>query len=573
MQVNKLENLPFYWATRFVRTLYKQGIKNVVISPGSRSTPLTLAFACHPGFSKTIAIDERSAAFVALGQSKAFGKPSVLVCTSGTAVANYFPAINEAHSSGVPLIIASADRPAVSREVGASQTMDQLNIFGNKTVFFYDTGEPSTIEENLNRVETAAIQSVYYSTKKAGVAHINFPFNKPLEPEVDFLNRIEEENKSLANIFDKDLFNEVSESVLSDSIWQLLLEAKKPIIVVGPLNHFENSRYIIPLAKKLNAPILAEPGSNLEPTEYQIKGYAGFLRPNDNIQSLEPDLIIRMGASPVTKAAQSFLNTHKKVTQIRFTHPRLWQDGDVPADFYIPAPQKIRISDITGNAKSTWLDAWKKAEKNYQKSKIALFENTDTLTDGFIFHQLGAKLPKDGYVMLSNSFPVRDLALFSSIEGKEIYVNRGVAGIDGIISTTIGIGTQLNTTGTLFIGDIAFLHDSNALLSHRYINKPLVIVVLNNNGGNIFRMLPIYELKEKHLDYFETPQQASIKHLCKGYAVPHHLVTNTDQLSQLYEQLITVPGVHVIECKTDADYSMQERQTLWQFSILGEDEA
>ncbi len=567
MQASNPKNLPFFWATRFVRTLYNQGINSVVISPGSRSTPLTLAFACHPGFKKIIAIDERSAAFIALGQAKATGIPSVLVCTSGTAVANYLPAVSEADNSGVPLIIASADRPAVSRDIGASQTMDQLNIYGKKAVFFYDAGEPNPLEENQTRIETAAKQCVHYAVKNSGVAHINFPFSKPLEPGIDFLNLIEQENKALPVYSKNDLAKENSETIFHDNLWQTLLNAQKPVIVVGPLNHFENSSYILPLAKKLNAPILAEPGSNLEPTEYQIKGYSAFLRSKENNELLQPDLIVRMGAFPVTKAAQSFLETHKNIQQIRFTHPRLWQDGDVPADVHIPAPAKIKMSDLTGGSKSKWLDLWKKTEQKYLNSQNKLFENTDNLTDGFVFNHLGDRLPKNSFVMLSNSFPVRDLALFSNPEGKEIYVNRGVAGIDGIISTTIGISTQLNKAGTLFIGDIAFLHDTNALLSRKYIENPLVIVVLNNNGGNIFRMLPIYDLKEKHLEYFETPQQVDFGALCKGYDVSYKLVTKNSELNSVYEQFITEPGVHVIECRTNADISMQERHTLWQFSM------
>ncbi len=565
MQVNDPQNLAFYWSTLFVRTLYEEGLRHVVISPGSRSTPLTLAFSSHPGFSKTIAIDERSAAFIALGQAKAFGKPSVLVCTSGTALANYAPAVFEATNSGIPMIIASADRPPHLRGVGASQTIDQLKIFGNLTVFFHDAGEPSSEFPKLKRIETAAKQSYYYSTSQSGVAHVNFPFNKPLEPEADFLNEIEDENSRHAERSNTDYNSEQGDTTLGEKFWSQLVSAERPVIIVGPLNKHQEIPFILPLAKILKAPILAEPGSNIPNSKHTITGHAGFLRNDGILNELSPDLIIRFGAAPITRAGQTFLEANSDSIQIHFTHPTIWQDGDSIPDKHIPLTGNLQIPDITGAAQSSWLKEWKKTEKDFESYCETEIKPSTPLTDGYVFTTLTKLLPKKNFSMLSNSFPVRDMALFGKYKDKELYVNRGAAGIDGIISTAIGLSQVLDKKGVLFIGDIAFLHDSNALLSKEYVNRPLVIIILNNGGGTIFRMLPVYKLKEKHRTYFETPQSVRIVSLCRAYDVAHTLVTRPEQLIIAFEQAIEKKGVQVIECLTDADDSMLERHKLWNF--------
>ncbi|MFA5667889.1 MAG: 2-succinyl-5-enolpyruvyl-6-hydroxy-3-cyclohexene-1-carboxylic-acid synthase [Balneolaceae bacterium] len=565
MQANEPQNISFNWCTHFVRTLHQQGVRHVVISPGSRSTPLTLAFAAHPGFTKTIVIDERSAAFIALGQAKAKGIPSVLVCTSGTALANYAPAVFEAKNSGIPLIIASADRPPHSRNVGSSQTIDQLKIFGDHAVFFHDAGEPSSDANKLKRIETAAIQSVYYSQSKTGVAHINFPFDKPLEPTAEFLNSVELKNSRLTTPTDTDYNQEFGETSFGDNFWSQLISAEKPVIMVGPLNNFDNLDFILPLAKKLNAPLLVEPGANIPTSKHHITGYTGFLKNEDVATELAPDLIIRCGAYPITRAAQTFLERNKDLIQIQFMHLNIWQDGDVFPDKHIVAPSNLHIPDITGNAQPSWLKAWKKAESKFKTYREDAMQPSTPLTDGYVFTTLSKLIPKNSFTMLSNSFPVRDLALFTDYTNRETYVNRGAAGIDGITSTTIGLSQTLNKTGVLFIGDIAFLHDSNALLSKEYVKKPLVIVLLNNGGGTIFRMLPIYEHKEKHREYFETPQSVRIVSLCRAYEIGHTLVTRPEQLVTAFEEVIEKDGIHVIECLTDADNSMLERHKLWNF--------
>lgn len=565
MQESDPQNLAFYWSTLFVRTLFEEGVRDVLISPGSRSTPLTLAFSAHPGFNCRVVLDERSAAFMALGQAKASGKPSVLVCTSGTALANYYPAVQEATASGIPLIIASADRPPHLRGIGSSQTIDQIKIFPS-AVFFHEAGEPVHKKLSLERIKTLARQAVHFSVQRSGVAHVNFPFSKPLEPDSDYLQAIEKENTSHSRQAHADYNQETGPTHMGEKFWSELIAAEKPVLITGPEEHFRSTEVVSSLARALGAPILVEPGSNIPSSKYTITGFGGFLRNTDILGELEPDLILRFGSFPVTQSISNYLEYYSGVPQISFTHNELWRDGDYAPSRYVRLQGELEIPDITGNASSSWLKRWKKLEKQYKAYLDDQVQPSTPLTDGYIFNQLDNLLPKKSFIMLSNSFPVRDMALFTNYDGRDIYVNRGAAGIDGIISTTIGLSQNLQKPGVLFIGDLAFLHDVNALLSSDYVNQPLVIVILNNAGGTIFRMLPVFKLRDKYQDYFETPQNVRISSICRGYHVDHSLVSRPEQLIQAFEEVIEKNGIHVIECITDADESMIERQKLWNFT-------
>lgn len=572
MQENEPQNLAFYWCTLFVRSLFEEGVRNVVISPGSRSTPLTLAFSVHSGINKTIAVDERSAGFIALGQAKASGVPSVLVCTSGTALANYSPAVFEATTSGTPIIIASADRPPHLRGLGASQTIDQIKIFGNQTVYFHEAGEPSTKSPNQKRIQVAAKQAVVNSIEHHGVSHINFAFDKPFEPEADFLKSIEKENHYHSKRSQTDYSQHLNETELGEKFWSQLISAEKPLIIVGPKSVNTDLGFITPLARALSAPIIAEPGSNIPSSKHIISGYSGFLKDSDYRELLKPDLVIRAGAFPTSKGVQELLEDCEGIHQIAFSNHNLPNYGNFPVDRTVHLKSSLAIPDVNGNAAPTWLKEWKKISKKYSSFLIDNINPSTPLTDGFIFKEAADLIPKKSFLMLSNSFPIRDLALFSDFSGQEIYVNRGAAGIDGILSTTVGLSSVLKKTSVLFIGDIAFLHDINALLHARNVTEPLVIIVLNNGGGTIFRMLPIYKMKEKHTQFFETPQDFKIVSLCRGFNVGHTIVSKPEQFAPAFENYVTKPGVHVIECITDADDSMIERHKLWNFSLSSQNE-
>ena len=558
-----IENLAFYWSTIFVRRLFESGVRHAIISPGSRSTPLTLAFAAHPGISKHIVIDERSAAFIALGIAKSSGVPAVLVCTSGTAVANYFPAVIEASESNIPLIILSADRPASLIHIGSSQTIDQQNIYGTYTRFFHYMGEPVDNDRELARVRKAADQAYYFATHKAGVAHINLPFKKPFEPSKKFYSSIANENQEILNLFkEEDPVTEHTITTLNDHIWSNLVSAEKPIIIVGPRTVADANDSIFKLAECLKAPILVEAGCYLPEHEHIISSVDGYIRNEKNIDTLRPDLIIRFGTQTVSKGLFSLLRGNLDIPQISFFDHDSWSDEPISASMSVALRGDIDISKISGAAPKKWLKTWKKAEKEFRKSRKETLSKSSTLTDGYVFHTLQKLITEEMFVMLSNSFPVRDMNLFQD-HNPNNFVNRGAAGIDGITSTAIGVAIDKQTPGVLFTGDLAFIHDSNALRSLSELNHPLLIVVLNNGGGTIFKSLPIHQLKDVYQTYFETPQHVSFTHLCRAHGIKHTLVTKRDQLEDSFRRALEDQKSIVIECITDADRSMKERTALW----------
>ena len=558
-------NLNFYWGSLFVRSLYKQGIDRVIISPGSRSTPLTLAFAAHAGFKKTINIDERSAAFMALGMSKTDGIPTCLLCTSGTAVANYLPAIIEATQSNVPLIVLSADRPPHLRGIGASQTIDQLKIFGYYPVLFHEVGEPKNHHSSFLRLQRAALQAVQAAVTKKGVSHLNFPFSKPFEPKSDFLEKISKENNTQIKGDFSALSTSSQKVRLPQKFWKSVSKSTKPLLVAG----CEINRSLIPsireLAKVLGTPILTEAGSNIFASKYTITGFDGFLRNKHIAKDLIPDLIIRFGKDPVSKALHQFLIENKNVEQIRCISNNKISDESLTASDFINVETNFEINSIEYSSDKEWLKKWLSYQKKYLAYKERIMFPRSPLTDGYVFHTISSLISTNSFVMLSNSSPIRDMALFGEYSKKEIYVNRGTAGIDGILSTAIGISMSSKKTGVLFIGDIAFLHDSNALLKLHEVEETLIVIVLNNGGGSIFKMLPINTYKKSFSTYFETPQSVSLAALCRAHKINHVLISRPEQIVSSFESLINKSGAHIFECITDGKDSMNLRNQLWSF--------
>ena len=558
-------NVALQWTNIFFQSLCKYGVEHVVISPGSRSTPLTLAASSNPNLQKHVILDERSAAFTALGIGKASNIPAVLVCTSGTALANYYPAVIEARQSGVPIILATADRPPHLRATGANQAIDQLKIFGDYPVFFHEVGEPRSGTKDLQRIRLLAQQSVSVSREKRGPVHLNFPFRKPLEPTDEVLDQIQEENKELlsSNVRNKNTSTAFS---LSTSLQKTLSSARKPLIIIGPLAPNDDVESISKLADELDAPILSESSIDSPNT---IHRFAGFLRNADRRNHLEPDVILRFGFQPTSKNLTLALDEWDTKHHFHFTSTDDWQDATFcGAERIRWMGQKIQLENSPTKTDSTWMESWKQIENEFDNYSQKTISQYSELTDGNVYYQLTPKIPTNHFIAVSNSFPARDINLFGRQSSTiPLFLNRGASGIDGVTSTAMGIAKGLQKSGVLFTGDLAFLHDTNALLNHKNMTQSLVIVVINNGGGSIFRMLPIHKNKQHFESYFETPQDVDINTLVSAYDIPHYLVKSFPELQNL--DLSSVinkhKGLSIIECQTDADASMELRNKLWSF--------
>ncbi len=573
-------DLLYHWTSTFVSELYTLGLRHVVISPGSRSTPLTLALSQHSGIQKHVVLDERSAAFIALGIGMKSGVPAALVCTSGTAVANYFPAVIESGASGIPMLVLSADRPPIERNVGANQAMDQQFLFGNKAVFFADAGEPRTDESDFARLRTLADQAWYTAVESGGTSHVNFPFRKPLEPGSDTLSQLPAffSESMLRGAFIESGLSTTQELFSADLLKEIEA-AEKPLVICGPSGGQHNLNSAISWLASLGIPVLLEAGASfrhsdsIDPSHSSfILGFNSFLRLKELRESLKPDLILRFGAFPTGKAAGDFLATHKNVRTICFEFDKKWTHASLGNYKRVVVARKTPVTlpekPVSTKISETWVNRWKSLSQSYNESVVRASEDFSGLRDGDVWMTISAHISPQTELMVSNSFPVRDIDQFAPelILNRNIYMNRGVSGIDGITSTAVGIAKVSESPLLLVTGDLAFLHDITSLLS---LQKPdsarLTILVINNGGGGIFRMLPVYNNSDWYETYFGTPQNADIPTICKGFGIPCRQVATPGELRSALEQS-TSGTCRVIECLTDAEASMLQRKTLWENS-------
>lgn len=561
----KEENRAFFWASVFIHSLSCAGIDNIVISPGSRSTPLTLAAADCSNIKTHVILDERSAAFFALGIGKATKKPAALICTSGTSVANYYPAVIEARMSSVPLLVLTADRPPHLRNTGANQAIDQRHIFGKYPVFYHDVIEPVMDNKKLSQLADLATASITKAIKNQGPVHLNFPFSKPLEPEPNFISSAAEKIEPfLLESAPFSMDDQAKQHSFGIDIHKKIRRAKRPLIIIGQLASQSNLSAIFKLSEQLNAPVLSESGFiNSDST---IEGFEGFLRNKTARAQLEPDLILRFGRQPASKSVLLAVKTWSPNDHIYFLDSDQQVDIDSATTMFRNWNGNLFEMADLASAGDQWIKQWKSTEEKYVETSEKYVERCAALTDGHVYHRLVPQIPSDWFVFVSNSFPARDRSMFSRWKDQPCFSNRGASGIDGITSTAMGISTGLDRPGILFTGDLAFLHDTNALLNAKKINQPLVIVVINNSGGSIFRMLPVAEHGEYFSRYFETPQQVDIQALTASYGTYSTTVDNIDDLQRInLKELVaeSETNVVVLECRTDPDASMELRNKLW----------
>ncbi|MGM0588782.1 MAG: 2-succinyl-5-enolpyruvyl-6-hydroxy-3-cyclohexene-1-carboxylic-acid synthase [Bacteroidota bacterium] len=572
-QVPDAQNIATWWAAQAIDELGRLGIQHLVISPGSRSTPLTMAASAHPDLESHVILDERSAAFTALGMGRATGIPAVLICTSGTAVANYLPAVVEARQSGIPLLLMTADRPPHLRQVGASQAIDQLKIYGDYPVFTHEVGEPQPSPKDTQRLRMAVDQAVQASITEGGPSHLNFPFRKPLEPEAPWLRELQlhwESDAHFGHPFTRNYRTVIQSTEWPIDIRERLKSARRPLFIAGPQRPFDlQTTGFSEWAQAMDAPLLVDAGAQPVVHPHVIAGYDGWLRTSHRDPKWQPDLIIRLGDQPVSKALElAFQGWDCPILQIDTRGS--WQDATLNGGLRWRLDRLPEWpNDLTVNTESDWLNNWQEKDQSWQLRRKQLLRKIDSLTDGHVyFHLLNQveSLPQQLNGMVSNSFPVRDMMLFgpSSFPVHRMHVTRGASGIDGITSAAIGATIASGHPSVLFTGDLAFLHDSNALLQHSKSIPPLLIIVLNNGGGDIFKMLPIQDHPEQFDRFFKTPQQTNLGALCEAHGVPHREISSIETLrEQSINDLLPDRGLRVIECITDSEASMTLRRELW----------
>ncbi|MCM3692007.1 2-succinyl-5-enolpyruvyl-6-hydroxy-3-cyclohexene-1-carboxylic-acid synthase [Neobacillus niacini] len=567
--MNHQESLAAYLAA-FVVELVQTGIKDVVVSPGSRSTPMAMVMAEHPAINIHIHVDERSAAFFALGIAKATNKPVAILCTSGTAAANYFPAIIEARYSRVPLLVLTADRPHELREVGAPQAIDQIHLYGQHVKWFADMALPENSDELIRYARTVGARAAAIASQApAGPVHLNFPFREPLIPKLDEeIFELKERPMGYVNVRNGELtiredeFREIS---------QKLNGYQKGIIVCGNIADNRFAQAVTQLAASLNFPILADPlsqlRSGLHPLENIVEAYDTFLRNEDAKAYLKPDVILRFGAMPVSKALTIFLKENHQTEQFVIDGAGGWRDPATLSTEMIFCDETIfceQLSTLTEARESTdFLEKWQEVNE-LTKANMALIKDSQMLSEGRLFYQLAEMLPEEATLFVGNSMPIRDLDSFFLNNHKSIKVmaNRGANGIDGTVSTALGAALYSKPL-YLILGDLTFFHDLNGMIAAKLYGLDIRIIVVNNNGGGIFSFLPQSQHPKNFELLFGTPLNLEFEHAVAMFSGNYTKVKDWEHLRELMNQSIEVKGLNVYEVVTNRDSNLTQHREFW----------
>jgi 2-succinyl-5-enolpyruvyl-6-hydroxy-3-cyclohexene-1-carboxylate synthase len=500
-------NLHIAWARLFLRAAASAGVTEVVLSPGSRSTPLAVAAATTEGLRVHVVVDERSAAFFALGQARASGRPSLLICTSGTAGAHYFPAVIEASQSFVPLLVVTADRPWELQDAAAPQTIDQLKLFGSYARHYAELGLPDPSPSALVSVPRIAAQSVARALGPVpGPVHVNARFRKPLEPVSapgpepfqplweELMERGVCRVHPPASAPDERAVAEIAERAAS---------AERGLIVCGPapLASGAGRDRLLALARATGFPLLPEGTSQVRfggdrRGVISCSAFDAILRAPELRALGAPDLILEIGTPPTSAGYAAFLAAHPRCPRFVIA-PHGWNDprGDA-AGLVLAEPAELaarvvaRLPEI--RALSPWAEAFARADEKAQ----ALVDRAllgDRLSEGAIARAVVSGCPEGSILAVGNSTPVRDLDAYCPASRRDLRVmhQRGASGIDGLVSGAAGAASVSPGPVTLLLGDLSLLHDLTGLGLARKLKGPLAVVVVQNGGGRIFDQLPI----------------------------------------------------------------------------------
>lgn len=573
-----MPNANTLYANVFVDALVAAGLKRICLLPGSRHTPLILAFARHRGtIDITSHLDERSAAFFALGLAIARNEAVALVCTSGSAGANFFPAIIEARQSRLPLLVLSADRPPELRHSGANQTIDQIKLYGDAVAWFVDAPLPEAHPTPLvlRNLRTLAARALHKTA--GGVVHINLPFRKPFEPDDDDADIMNIDRSAPARISSA---NRADASALDDLLHSVALP-KKGIIYFGhgscrtSAEAVALTRWAARLSRRCGYPILAEYTSNMRNSGLSADGvyeplgaYESYLGSDacdfDSIEAL-----IRFGAPPLSKAMGDLVAQANLERHIYCSRDGQWADDShsitelIHFDPSAAAPMPY-AKDPPPMEETAFRDRIHLAEKiawNVIDEELAAGE----FFDGAAVYDVVDLMPADGLIFAGNSLPLRHLDQFGKPSERSIlaFANRGASGIDGNISTALGIGAaHRDRPLAAIVGDITFYHDMNGLLAISRCGLPVTIVLLNNGGGGIFQRLPIRQFEPVFSDYFITAHGLDFSHAARLYGLQYRRAHDRQTFRGAFGEAVAGRGSTLIEVGTDARYDLQRREQI-----------
>jgi 2-succinyl-5-enolpyruvyl-6-hydroxy-3-cyclohexene-1-carboxylate synthase len=559
-------------ASAFVEELARSGLRQAVVCPGSRSTPIALALARDPRIEVSVVVDERSAGFFALGAAQAGGQPVAVLTTSGTAAANLHPAVCEADESGIPLIALTADRPPELRAVGAGQTIDQLKLYGEAVRWFCEVGTHEADDAGLLHLRQTACRAVEAArVPRPGPVHVNLSWRDPLGPEpsddVTAGSALAREGRDSRPLTASASPPPPVADVLVEMIGEHLERNGHGLIVCGRQPDPALAEPIAALASAAGYPLLAEPTSQLRCGAHDrslvVSGYDAIARARPD--ALTPDLILRFGELPTSKALRQWLaalpNCPQLVIDSRFgwSEPTRQAAAMVRAD---PAALAAALArSVETSADDEWVGAWRTADAAAEDAAARELAGAE-LSEPAVHRALGDLYADGEIVYTASSMPIRDQEVFlrPGAASARFLANRGANGIDGLISSGIGAAVATGAPAWIVTGDLGLHHDSNGLAALRHAAAPVRIVVLNNDGGGIFEHLP--QASQLERNEFEqilaTPLGYDVAALAAAYGVPHRRIESVSDLREA-----TSAGTAVIEARIDrvANVALRNRLT------------
>jgi 2-succinyl-5-enolpyruvyl-6-hydroxy-3-cyclohexene-1-carboxylate synthase len=580
-------NRNFAFAAALFEELQRAGVRHACVCPGSRSSPLAVAIARSSGLRAWTHVDERAAAFFALGLAKTERCPVALVCTSGTAAANFLPAVVEAHYARVPLLVLTADRPHEVRDFGAPQTIDQVRLYGSHVRWFAEAAIPEPGEASLRYARALACRAVAEASGVTpGPVHLNLPFREPLDPRIVTGDAVPLESALAARgrpprpytraqpanaLPSADEVNELAELARSHA---------RGVIACGPLDLDAGAvDAVVQLGVATGWPILAEPTAQLRSGAHVTHGallaHADLLLRNAAFASAQaPDVVLRIGPMPTSKAFRQWIERHPPEQLVVVDPGSRWEDPSHQVNWMLradPALLAERVarqlgSSLAARREARWIGAWLTAEKAAQRVLAHEISTATGLGVPALVQALAAALPDDALLYVASSMAVRDVDLYWPLGPRRLRVlcNRGANGIDGVVSSALGAAAAHPGPCALLTGDLAFLHDAGGLLAAHRHRLGLTIVVVNDDGGGIFSLLPIAEFGEAagFETFFRTPHGLDLATVAQGFGAHATRAATIDALRAALTQSLGSPHLHVIEVPLDRALDVATRRRL-----------
>ncbi|WP_310423017.1 2-succinyl-5-enolpyruvyl-6-hydroxy-3-cyclohexene-1-carboxylic-acid synthase [Chamaesiphon sp. VAR_48_metabat_135_sub] len=575
------------WGYLIIEELVRNGIDYFVISPGSRSTPLTATVAQHPQAQKIVCLDERAAAFHALGYARATGNPAVLICTSGSAAANYLPAVIEAAIDHIPLIILSADRPPELRQTGANQTIDQVNLYGSYPKWQFDLPCP-TWEIDANLVLTTIDLAVSKSRQApGGVVHLNCMFREPFgstNAPVDMPSRLGRWNDSRFSggeapptpytRYASKLTVPTPDEI--NSLVEIIQSNGKGMLVVGQLKSTTEIEAVIELAARLNWAVFADiqSGLRLRQDLPNLIHYFDLLLLTDiSVELKQINKIVQIGTRIVSSRWLKWIDKYPPQNYIVILNDGERHDPNHLVSLRIESDIAYICQQLSAQLPqllvSTWVQKIRSASDRISVT-AAKFLKTTKLTEPLIARTISELIPHQHGLWVSNSMPIRDLDMYGigAIEGESqtsplrIGANRGTSGIEGAIAAATGFAVGLQAPVTAIVGDLSSLHDLNSFALLQRNVQPVIVVIINNDGGGIFSFLPIAKSTEIFDTYFGTPHGVNFSHAAAMFELDYYHPQTADELIRDYTKALVNRRSAIIEVTIDRAENLQIHQAL-----------